>query len=70
MFQYPSGGAYYELDLSYRAAYGSVFGSFLMFGVTAAFVWGGLAICLRMMLTDDEEELILTDAILAEESKA
>jgi len=68
--QYPANGEYYELDLSYRAAYGSVFGSFLMFGITAAFVWGGLAICLRMMLTDDEEALDLADALLEAEAKA
>ena len=69
LFQYPSDGAYYEIDLSYRAAYGSLFGSFFMFGITASFVWGGLAICLRMMLSDDEE-LDLADALLEEEEKA
>ena len=69
LYQYPSDGAYYELDLSYRAAYGSFFGSFLMFGITASFVWGGLAVCLRMMLSD-EEELNLADAVLEEEAKA
>lgn len=69
LFQYPSDGAYYELDLSYRAAYGSVIGSFLMFGITASFVWGGLAVCLRMMLSDDEEAIDLTDALLEEEKK-
>ena len=67
--QYPADGAYYELDLSYRAAYGSVIGSFLMFGITASFVWGGLAVCLRMMLSDDEEAIDLTDALLEEEKK-
>jgi hypothetical protein len=69
LFQYPSDGAYYEIDLSYRAAYGSVIGSFLMFGITASFVWGGLAVCLRMMLSDDEEAIDLTDALLEEEKK-
>ena len=69
LYQYPSDGAYYELDLSYRAAYGSFFGSFLMFGITASFVWGGLAVCLRMMLSD-EEELNLADAVLEKEAKA
>ena len=54
-YQYPADGDYYTLDLSYRAAYGSVFGSLFMFALTATFVWGGLAVCLRMMLTDDEE---------------
>ena len=69
LYQYPSDGAYNTLDLSYRAAYGSLFGSFFMFGLTATFVWGGLAICLRMMLSDDEE-LNLADALLEEEAKA
>ena len=54
-YQYPADGDYYTLDLSYRAAYGSVLGSLFMFALTATFVWGGLAVCLRMMLTDDEE---------------
>ena len=26
-----------------------------MFALTAGFVWGGLAVCLRMMLSDDED---------------
>ena len=70
LYQYPSDGAYYELDLSYRAAYGSFFGSFFMFGLTASFVWGGLAICLRMMLSDDEEAFDIADALLEEEAKS
>jgi hypothetical protein len=40
-----------------------------MFGITASFVWGGLAVCLRMMLSDDEEAIDLTDALLEEEKK-
>ncbi len=55
LYQYPADGDYYVLDLSYRAAYGSFFGSLFMFALTAGFVWGGLAVCLRMMLSDDEE---------------
>jgi hypothetical protein len=70
LYQYPSDGAYYELDLSYRAAYGSFFGSFFMFGLTASFVWGGLAICLRMMLSDEEEAFDIADALLEEEAKS
>ena len=54
-YQYPADGQYFVLDLSYRAAYGSFLGSLFMFGLTASFVWGGLAVCLRMMLTDEEE---------------
>jgi hypothetical protein len=70
LYQYPNNLAYYELDLSYRAAYGSLFGSFFMFGLTASFVWGGLAICLRMMLSDDEEAFDIADALLEEEAKS
>ena len=55
LYQYPADGDYYVLDLSYRAAYGSVFGSMFMFALTAGFVWGGLAVCLRMMLSDEED---------------
>ena len=67
LYQYPADGDYFELDLSYRAAYGSFIGSLFMFGLTASFVWGGLAVCLRMMLTD-EEEIDLVAAELAEEA--
>ena len=70
LYQYPNNLPYYELDLSYRAAYGSLFGSFFMFGLTASFVWGGLAICLRMMLSDDEEAFDIADALLEEEAKS
>ena len=55
LYQYPADGDYFVLDLSYRAAYGSLFGSMFMFALTAGFVWGGLAVCLRMMLSDDED---------------
>jgi hypothetical protein len=37
--------------------------------VIASFVWGGLAVCLRMMLSDDEELINLADAVLEEEAK-
>ena len=67
LYQYPADGDYFELDLSYRAAYGSFLGSLFMFGLTATFVWGGLAVCLRMMLVD-EEEIDLVAAELAEEA--
>lgn len=69
LYQYPEKGTYYTLDLSYREAYGSVFGSLFLFMVIAGFVWGGLAVCLRMMLTDDEELINLADAVLEEEAK-
>ena len=70
LYQYPTIKPYYEVDLSYRAAYGSFIGSFFMFGLTASFVWGGLAICLRMMLSDDEEAFDIADALLEEEAKS
>ena len=68
LYQYPDKGNYYTLDLSYREAYGSVFGSLFLFIVVAGFVWGGLAVCLRMMLSDDEELINLADAVLEEDA--
>ena len=71
LFQYPAEGAYYQLDLSYRAAYGNFIGSLFMFGLTATFVWGGLAVCLRMMLSDGEEiDLAAPERIEIESSDA
>ena len=69
LYEYPTQGSYYTLDLSYREAYGSVLGSLFLFAIVAGFVWGGLAVCLRMMLTDDEEFIDLADAVLEEEMK-
>jgi hypothetical protein len=69
LYEYPAQGSYYTLDLSYREAYGSVIGSLFLFVIVAGFVWGGLAVCLRMMLTDDEEFIDLADAVLEEEMK-
>ena len=40
----------------YRAAFGSVFGAFFTFTLVATFVWGGLAVALRIMLSDDEDD--------------
>jgi hypothetical protein len=37
-----------------------------MFLIVASFVWGGLAICLRMMLTDEEEKEFM-DALIEED---
>ena len=42
--------------MTYRAAFGSVFGAFFTFSLVATFVWGGLAIALRIMLGDDDED--------------
>ena len=56
LYQYPADGDYYVLDVTYRAAFGSVFGAFFTFSLVATFVWGGLAVALRIMLGDDEED--------------
>ena len=45
------GKPYYELEVTYRAAFGSVPGAFFTFTVVATFVWGGLAVALRIMLS-------------------
>ena len=66
-FQYPADGEYYILAVSYRASYGSTFGALVMFLLVAGTVWGGLGTALRTMLTgDDDEKVILADAILEE----
>ena len=56
LYQYPADGDYYVLDVTYRAAFGSVFGAFFTFSLVATFVWGGLAVALRIMLGDNEED--------------
>ena len=67
LFEYPANGNYNVLDLSYRAPYGGVFASLALFGVIAVLVWGGLGVCLRMMVDDDEATVIL-DATLESDS--
>ena len=66
MYLYPSNGDYYVLSIDYRADYGTFGGALFMFLVVAAFVWGGLAICLRMMLTDQGEKEFM-DALIEED---
>ncbi len=56
LYLYPANGDYYVLEIDYRADYGTLFGALFMFLVVAGFVWGGLAICLRMMLVDENEK--------------
>jgi hypothetical protein len=60
---YPANSGYEELEISYRAPFGTVFGSIFLFATVAVFVWGGLGICLRMMM-DDAEKPYLEDEIL------
>ena len=67
LYLYPPNGDYYVLELEYRADYGSLFGALFMFVVVAGFVWGGLAICLRMMLVDENEKEF-ADALLEDGS--
>ena len=59
---------YYELEISYRAPFGSFIGSVALFGTVAIFVWGGLGVCLRMMMND--ENSIIVDADLMEEGSS
>ena len=61
LYQYPADGHYFVLDISYRAAFGSVFGAFFTFTLVATFVWGGLAVALRIMLSDDEDKVYEDD---------
>ena len=66
-YQYPADGEYYVLSVSYRASYGSTFGAIAMFLVVAGTVWGGLGASLRTMFAgNDDEEIILADALLEE----
>jgi hypothetical protein len=60
-YPYPADGGYYTLDISYRAAFGSVFGALFTFTLVAGFVWGGLAVALRIMLSDNEDKVFEGD---------
>jgi hypothetical protein len=66
--QYPADGAYYELDLTYREAYGSLFGSLVLFTIVAGTIWGSLGVCLRIMLSDQEESIYEASAVLEAEA--
>ena len=66
--QYPADGAYYQLDLTYREAYGSLFGSLVLFTLVAGTIWGSLGVCLRIMLSDQEESVYEASAVLEAEA--
>ncbi len=66
--QYPADGAYYVLDLTYREAYGSLFGSLVLFTIVAGTIWGSLGVCLRIMLSDQEESIYEASAVLEAEA--
>ena len=61
LYQYPADGHYFILDVTYRAAFGSVIGSLFTFSLVAGFVWGGLAVSLRIMLSDEEDKVFEAD---------
>ena len=65
---YPSNSQYYELKIDYRAPFGNVFGSLMLFSTVAFFVWGGLGVCLRMMMVDEEIKEGILDAEFVEDS--
>ena len=59
-YQYPADGDYFVLDVTYRAAFGSVIGALFTFSLVATFVWGGLAVALRTMLGSEDDAIDLT----------
>lgn len=63
LFEYPANGNYNVLDISYRAPYGGVFASLALFGVIVVLVWGGLGVCLRLMMDSGDDDVIM-DATL------
>ncbi len=68
--EYPTNSQYYELNLEYRAPFGSLsWAQLMLFMTVAVFVWGGLGVCLRMMMSDTIKEGIL-DAQFVEEGSA
>ena len=40
-----------------------MFGAFFTFTLVATFVWGGLAVALRIMLTGEEEEKVFEEGL-------
>ena len=66
--EYPPNSQYHELKIEYRAPYGSLFGSIMLFMTVVVFVWGGLGVCLRMMMGDEEIKEAILDAEFVEDS--
>ena len=66
--EYPPNSQYHELKIEYRAPFGNIFGSLLLFSTVVVFVWGGLGVCLRMMMEDqkDIDAVLIPDSILIE----
>ena len=65
--EYPPNSQYHEIKIDYRAPYGTIFGSLMLFGTIAVFVWGGLGVCLRMMMDDEPLKEAILDAEFIEE---
>ena len=65
---YPETSKIYQIKIDYRAPYGTVFGSVMLFVTVAVFVWGGLGVCLRMMMGDDQMKDSILDAEFVEEA--
>jgi len=61
-FSYPAPGQYEEVKVIYRAPFGNSVQAFMLFGVIAAAVWGGLAVCLKMMVDDQDKIIAELDA--------
>ena len=66
LLQYPEQGKPYMFEVEYRAPYGGFGGSLMLFLVVVVFVWGGLGICLRMMMDDEEAKEAILDAEFVE----
>ena len=68
--EYPPNSQYYEIKMDYRAPYGTIFGSVMLFMTVAFFVWGGLGVCLRMMVDDDSTGEAILEAEYVEEASS
>ena len=68
--EYPQGSSYYEMKVDYRAPYGNIYGSVMLFLTIAVFVWGGLGVCLRMMMDDNQMKDAILDAEIVEEASS
>ena len=66
--EYPANSGVYQIKVDYRAPYGTIFGSIMLFATVAVFVWGGLGVCLRMMMDDQSEIDGILDAEFVEEA--
>ena len=68
--EYPANSEVFQIKIDYRAPYGNIFGSLMLFLTIAVFVWGGLGVCLRMMMDDDLMKDAILDAEFVEEASS